>query len=73
MLYIGKRPTLENGDTISLEVNILDFEGDIYNHEIEVEFLYRVREDIKFDSIEALTEQLRRDRDTVGKLLDDIC
>lgn len=73
MLYIGKRPTLENGDTISLEVNILDFEGDIYNHEIEVEFLYRVREDIKFDSIEALTEQLRRDRDTVEKLLDDIC
>ena len=73
MLYIDKRPTLENGYTISLEVNILDFEGDIYNHEIEVEFLYRVREDIKFDSIEALTEQLRRDRDTVEKLLDDIC
>lgn len=69
MLYIGDRPTLDNGSNITLEVNILDFSGDIYNNEITVAFIYYVREDIKFGSLEELKEQLGKDRDTVGKLL----
>ena len=69
MLYIGDRPTLDNGNNITLEVNILDFSGDIYNNEITVAFIYYVRGDIKFGSLEELKEQLGKDRDTVGKLL----
>ena len=69
MLYIGDRPTLDNGSNITLEVNILDFSGDIYNNEITVAFIYCVRGDIKFGSLEELKEQLGKDRDTVGKLL----
>ena len=69
MLYIGDRPTLDNGSNITLEVNILDFSGDIYNNEITVAFIYYVRGDIKFGSLVELKEQLGKDRDTVGKLL----
>lgn len=69
MLYIGDRPTLENGNNITLEVNILDFSGDIYNNEITVAFIYYVREDVKFGSLNELKEQLGRDRETVDKLL----
>lgn len=71
MLYIGDRPTLDNGDNISLEVHILDFNADIYNSEIRVAFIRHVRGDIKFDSLDALKEQLKRDRDTVALLLPD--
>lgn len=69
MLYIGKRPTLQNGDNLTIEVNILDFSGNAYNDEITVSFVYAVREDKAFESVEALREQLERDRQTVDKLL----
>lgn len=71
MLYIGDRPTLDNGDNITLEVNILDFSGDIYDEEISVTFIYYVRGDIKFDSLDALKKQLEADRDRVKSLLQD--
>lgn len=69
MLYIGDRPTLENGSHITLEVNILDFSGDIYNQEITVAFIYYVRGDVKFDSLEELKAQLGKDREKVDGLL----
>ncbi|RHJ80998.1 riboflavin biosynthesis protein RibF [Parabacteroides sp. AM08-6] len=69
MLYIGDRPTLNNGSNITLEVNILDFAGDIYNNEITVAFIYHVRGDVKFDSLDELVAQLGRDRETVNNLL----
>lgn len=69
MLYIGKRPTLQNGDNLTIEVNILGFSGNAYNDEITVSFVYAVREDKAFESVEALREQLERDRQTVDKLL----
>lgn len=69
MLYIGDRPTLNNGSDISLEVNILDFSGDIYNDEIVVSFVRYVRGDIKFDSLDELKAQLEQDRQIVNELL----
>lgn len=69
MLYIGKRPTLQNGDNLTIEVNILGFSGNAYNDEITVSFVYAVREDKAFESVKALREQLERDRQTVDKLL----
>lgn len=70
MLYIGNRPTLQNGEHISLEVNILDFSGDIYQEEITVSFIQYVRGDKRFDSLEALRAQLNSDRDRVKALLE---
>ena len=69
MLYIGNRPTLDNGDNITLEVNILNFSGDIYNNEITVTFIQHVRGDIKFDTLDQLIGQLKKDRETVDRIL----
>lgn len=70
MLYIGDRPTLNNGSNTSMEVNILDFSGDIYNNKISVAFIHYIRADIKFNTLEELRLQLEHDRETIGKLLD---
>lgn len=69
MLYIGNRPTLNNGENITLEVNIFDFSEDIYNEEITVSFMHYVRGDIKFGSLDALREQLADDREKVELLM----
>lgn len=69
MLYIGSRPTLDNGTQLSIEVHILHFSDDIYNDPIRVSFEHFVRGDEKFDSLEALKAQLMRDREVVDQLL----
>lgn len=69
MLYIGNRPTLDNGDNITLEVNILNFSADIYNNEITVAFIQHIRGDIKFNSLDQLVAQLERDREKVERIL----
>lgn len=70
MLYIGDRPTLQNGSEITMEVNILDFNKNIYNNQITVSFISYIRGDIKFESLEELIDQLVKDRDTVSGVLD---
>ncbi|MGE5511148.1 MAG: bifunctional riboflavin kinase/FAD synthetase [Bacteroidota bacterium] len=58
--YLGTRPTFDNGEPI-LEVFLLDFEGDLYGREIEVEFIDYIRGDRRFETIEALKEQIEKD------------
>lgn len=69
MLYIGNRPTVDNGDEVSVEVNILDFEGDLYNRNIRIAFVSHVRDNIRFDSLDDLRAQLEKDRQTVLNIL----
>ncbi len=57
---IGTRPTVNGVDTI-LEVYILDFDQDVYGYSVEVEFLYKIREEEKFDSLKELTLNIARD------------
>ena len=57
---IGTCPTFENGD-FSLEVHLLDFDGDLYGDTLEVEFAARLREERKFPSLEALSAQIHAD------------
>lgn len=61
MLYIGNRPTLQ-GKTQSIEVNIFDFDQDIYGESLTVSFLARIRGDMTLSGLEALTAQLEKDR-----------
>ncbi len=61
MLNIGKRPTIVSTDDVHLEVHILDFQDDIYDKTITVRFIARVRDEQKFESVEALKEQLQKD------------
>ena len=67
MGYIGHRPTI-NGMTRNIEVNIFDFNQDIYSQPIRMEFLHFVRGDIKFTSLEELTIQLGKDKEAVTAL-----
>lgn len=60
MANVGWRPTVE-GDDRRLEVNLLDFSGDLYGEEVRVDFIARLRGEERFAGLEALTEQLRRD------------
>lgn len=63
MLNIGSRPTVNhNADNRSIEVHILDFDRDIYGHTIGLEFYKKLREEQKFASLEALKEQLAKDK-----------
>jgi riboflavin kinase/FMN adenylyltransferase len=68
MAYIGHRPTI-NGMTRNIEVNIFDFNRDIYNQTLQMNFMNFVRYDVKFSSLEGLKEQLAQDRLDVLKLL----
>jgi riboflavin kinase/FMN adenylyltransferase len=68
MAYIGSRPTV-NGHTHNIEVNIFDFDKEIYNQQIRMEFYNFVRNDMKFDSLDELKEQIRKDKLDVEALL----
>ena len=60
MMNIGTRPTFD-GNHQTLEVNIFDFDEDLYGKSLCVEFVRRLREERRFESMEALREQLRKD------------
>lgn len=63
MLNIGTRPTINNNaDKRSIEVNIFDFNQDIYKKQIEVKFIKKVRDEQKFGSIDSLRAQLEQDK-----------
>lgn len=71
MLYIGKRPTLHNDPQISVEVNIFDFDGDLYNQSLTVEFVDFIRGDEKFTTVEKLIESIHRDKVQVKARLNE--
>ncbi len=57
---VGTRPTVK-GSLLCAETHLFDFDGDLYGREIRVEFLHFLRDEKKFDSLEALTEQIEKD------------
>jgi riboflavin kinase / FMN adenylyltransferase len=70
MLNIGFRPTVDKtGKFRSIEVNIFDFEEDIYNKPITICFEHWLRDEVKFDGIEMLVKQLNTDKENALKVL----
>jgi riboflavin kinase / FMN adenylyltransferase len=61
MLYIGNRPTLQ-GIEKRIEVNIFDFEEDIYGQTLKIRLVEKIRGDEKFDSLESMKHQLEKDK-----------
>jgi riboflavin kinase/FMN adenylyltransferase len=61
---IGTNPTVGN-DHLSLEVHLIDFQGDLYGQPLTISFLYFLREEKKFDSLEELRHQIKKDIDTL--------
>lgn len=68
MAYIGHRPTI-NGMTHNIEVNLFDFNKDIYNSTIRINFLDYIRGDEKFNSFDELRVQLYKDEKAVRSIL----
>lgn len=71
MLNIGHRPTINNGNHRSIEVHILNFHSDIYNFPVRMEFMKKIREEMKYSGKEQLIAQLKKDASLTESLLLD--
>ena len=69
MCNIGCRPTVASGNARTIETNIFGFDEDIYGLDMDVTFIAKIRDEIRFDSLDALRRQLEIDRDHCLSLL----
>ena len=69
MANIGVRPTIERGGARTIEVNIFDFDGDLYGSVLTVEFVKFMRSEVKFSSFEELKQRLFVDREACKAVL----
>jgi riboflavin kinase/FMN adenylyltransferase len=69
-ISLGRRPTFyETADASLLEAHVLDFSGDLYDERVAVRFVERLRGEERFDSVDALIEQMERDCDEARRIL----
>ena len=71
MANIGHRPTIGDRaeDDLLIEVNLFDFDGDLYGKEITVRFIDRIRDEVKFNGLPELKAQLEQDREQAFRIL----
>ena len=62
MLNIGQRPTVNALQSRTIEVHIIDYDGDLYGSSIELQFIHRVRNEQKFNGLDELRAQLEKDK-----------
>lgn len=68
MLNVGVKPTIgENQQTI--EVHFFEFNDDLYNQEVKIEFIERIRDEQKFENLEQLKDQLQKDQEEAQRIL----
>jgi riboflavin kinase/FMN adenylyltransferase len=65
---VGVRPTF-GGLALVVETHLLDFDGDLYGETLDVSFIERIRDEQRFDGVDALVGQIRRDVDRARSLL----
>ena len=65
MCNIGCRPTVGEGNARTIETNIFDFDEDIYGLDMKITFVRKIRDEVKFDSLDALRGQLEKDRTVI--------
>ena len=64
MLNIGVRPTVDDSDRpeVTIEAHIIDWSGDLYGQPLTIEFLSRLRDELRFDDLDSLKRQLEKDK-----------
>lgn len=72
MMNIGTRPTVSAGTVIKLEVNLFDFDEDLYDQRITVYLLQRIRGEHRFESVDVLRAQLQEDEKTVRSVFNTL-
>ena len=65
---VGTRPTFDEKERI-VETFILDYSGDLYDSEITVEFVKRLRDELRFETVEALVSQIHEDVEQTRQVL----
>lgn len=68
MMNIGKRPTFD-GEALTVEVHIFEFDEDIYGKEVHIQFVKRLRDEEKFSGIDEIREQLKKDKSNAERIL----
>ena len=58
---VGTRPTVNNGQDVTVEAWLLDYDGDLYGQTVRVEFFRHLRDEVRFDTLDALKEQIHQD------------
>jgi riboflavin kinase/FMN adenylyltransferase len=58
---IGVRPTFEEDGDLRIEAHLVGFEGDLYGRDVRLDFLERLRDELRFESVEELVEQMKED------------
>nr|MBA3394762.1 riboflavin kinase [Deltaproteobacteria bacterium] len=66
---LGRNPTFVEDGGLVLEVHVLDWDGDLYDRRVRTTFVGRIRDELKFDSVDALVAQIRADIDVARQLL----
>ena len=69
MCHIGRRPTVDDAAESRVEVHLLDFKEDLYGEALRLSFVRRVRDVLRFESMQQLKEQLERDEKVVREVL----
>ena len=69
-ISLGRRPTFyETADASLLEAHVLDFSGDLYDERVAVRFVARLRGEERFDTVDALVDQMQRDCEQARRIL----
>ena len=67
-INVGVRPTFETGRGLLVEAHLLDFDGDLYGQTLRIAFLERLRGEKRFDSVDELVAQMKRDVDDARRI-----
>jgi len=67
---IGIRPTVDNSKNVTAETHILNFQRNLYGHQVRIEFYKRLRPEVKFTSVEELKEQIQKDCNAASEYFD---
>ena len=67
---VGRRPTFDDDNFVSIEAHILDFDADLYGRELKIELLHRLRGEVKFGGVDALVAQIAQDVASARAFLD---
>lgn len=70
MLNIGFRPTIDSSSAVkTIEAHLFNVSGDFYDEQVVIHFVKRIRDEMKFNGLDELKQQLAKDKSTVQKLL----
>ncbi len=69
VVNIGDNPTVDSGNPVTVEAHVIGYDGDLYGRRVELSFVERIRDEKRFESLEALKEQIENDKKAGEQIL----